>query len=245
MNTRLRFAVSVASGVIALLAISPPAFAQKVRSTPPQIVTWNCSGCHGVHGNAPSPEFPSLAGLDASYIEQRIAAFRAAPTPPSDELLYWLFNHAESKKIAASSSPEALANMVGIAHALTQQEIKEAAAWYSAQKPKPPAGHSANLAPGCTRSKLPIKQHQAKANGQDILHESAPVTASALGSLNYDPLDQSSWFWPVQNVQLSAGYSEYTKFNEGIHHRDGFGQDASANSLVYVGLWLNFERVGP
>lgn len=244
MNTRLKFAVSVTSGVIALLVTSPPAFAQKIRSIPPRIVTWNCSGCHGVHGNAQSPEFPSLAGLDASYIEQRIAAFRAAPTPPSDELLYWLLNHAESKKIAASSSPEALANMVGIAHALTQQEIKEAAAWYAAQKPKPPAGHSANFPPGSMRSKIPNEQHQAKANGQDILHESAPVTANAMGSLNDDPFDQSSWFRPVQNVQLSAGYSGYTKFNEGTQH-DGFSQDASANSLVYGGLWLNFEGVGP
>jgi cytochrome c553 len=238
-----RFAVSVTSGVIALLVISPPAFAQKVRRTPPRIVTWNCSGCHGVHGNAQSPEFPSLAGLDASYIEQRVAAFRAAPTPPSDELLYRLFNPAGSKKIAASGSPEALANMVGIAHAATPQQTKAAAAWYSAQKPKPPAGHS-NLAPKSMRSKIPNKQHQANATGQDILHESAPVTANALGSLNDDPFDQSSWFRPVQNVQLSVGYSGYAKFNEGTHH-DGFGQDASANHLVYVGLWLNFETVGP
>jgi cytochrome c553 len=243
MNTRYKFAVSVIGGAIALLVI-PIASAQKGRGIPPRIVTWNCSGCHGVHGNAQSPEFPSLAGLDASYIEQRIAAFRAVPTPPSDELLYWLFNHAESKKIAASSSPEALANMVGIAHALTQQEIKEAVAWYSAQKPKPSAGHSANLPPGSMRSKIPNEKHQAKANGQDILHESAPVTANAMGSLNDDPFDQSNWFRLVQNLQLSAGYSGYAKFNEGTHH-DGLGQDASSNNLVYVGLWLNFQTVGP
>ena len=133
--------------------------------------------------------------------------------------------------------------MVGIAHALTPQEIKEAAAWYAAQKPKPPAGHSANLLPGSMRSKIPNEQHQAKANGQDILHESAPVTANAMGSQNDDPFDQSSWFRPVQNVQLSAGYSGYTKFNEGTHHAE-FGQDASANNLVSVGLWLNFQTVG-
>jgi cytochrome c553 len=240
-----RFAVSLTSGVIALLVTSPPAFAQKVRSIPPRIVTGNCSGCHGIHGNAQSPEFPSLAGLDASYIEQRIAAFRAAPTPPSDELLYWLFNHDESKKIAASNSPEALANMVGIAHALTPQEIKEAAAWYSAQKPKPSAGHSANLPPGSMTSKIANEKHQAKANGQDILqHESAPVTANAMGGLNDDPFDQSSWFRLVQNLQLSAGYSGYAKFNEGTHH-DGLNQDASSNNLISVGLWLNFQTVGP
>ena len=150
MNIRNRFAVSVIAGAIALLVI-PIASAQKGRGIPPRIVTWNCSGCHGVHGTAQSPEFPSLAGLDASYIEQRIAAFQAAPTPPSDELLYWLFNPAESKKIAASSSPEALANMVGIAHAATPQQTKAAAAWYSAQKPKSTPGHSANPAPESTR----------------------------------------------------------------------------------------------
>jgi mono/diheme cytochrome c family protein len=56
MNTRNRFAASVIGGVIALLAISPLASAQKNRSTPPRIVTWNCSGCHEVNGNAQLPE---------------------------------------------------------------------------------------------------------------------------------------------------------------------------------------------
>jgi cytochrome c553 len=140
MNTRNKFAVSVIGGAIALLRDFSASFRAKRPGHPPRIVTWNCSGCHGVHGNAQLPEFPRLAGLDASYIEQRIAAFRAAPAPPSDELLYRLFNPAAAKKVAASSSPEALANMVGIAHAATPQEIKAAAAWYSAQKPKPAPG---------------------------------------------------------------------------------------------------------
>jgi cytochrome c553 len=151
MNTRNKFAVSVIGGAIALFVISPLASAQKMWSIPPRIVSWNCSGCHGVRGNAQLPEFPRLAGLDASYIEQRIAAFRAAPAPPSDELLYRIFNPAAAKKVAASSSPEALANMVGIAHAATPQETKAAAAWYSSQKPKPAPGHSANPAPESTR----------------------------------------------------------------------------------------------
>jgi cytochrome c553 len=209
------FVVSATSGIIALLVISPPAFAQKVQSTPPRIVTWNCSGCHGLRGNAQSPEFPSLAGLDASYIEQRIAAFRAAPTPPSDELLYWLFNPAESKKIAASNSPEALANMVGIAHALTPQQTKAAAAWYSAQKPKPPAGHSANLAPGSTRLKLPIKQYQPQTDGRDILYAPVPITGGRLGSPNSSGFIGQAGFWPVQNAELSAAHTGYTEFNGG------------------------------
>jgi cytochrome c553 len=160
VNTRNGFAVSVIGGAMALLAISPIASAQKGRDIAPRIVTWNCSGCHGLDGNAQLPAFPRLAGLDASYIEQRIATFRAAPAPPSEELVYRLFKPTAAKKIATSSSPEALANMVGIAHAATPQEAKAAAAWYSARKPKPAKGHSAqkptpghsaNPAPGSTR----------------------------------------------------------------------------------------------
>jgi len=111
-----------------------------------------------------SPEFPSLAGLDASYIEQGLRPF-GQRQPRRLTTAYWLFNHAESKKIAASNSPEALANMVGIAHALTPQEIKEAAAWYSAQKPSPLPG-----TPPISAWEYDIqnckRKHQAKANGQ-------------------------------------------------------------------------------
>lgn len=136
MKTSNRFAISVVGGTFALLLISLMASAQKGPGTPPRIVTWNCSGCHGVDGNAQLPKFPRLAGLDASYIEQRMATFRAAPAPPSEELFHRLFNPAAVKKVAASSSPEAFANMVGIARATTEQEAKAAAAWYAAQKPK-------------------------------------------------------------------------------------------------------------
>ena len=144
MNIRNRFAASVIGGAIALLVIAPMASAQKGRDIAPRIVTWNCSGCHGVDGNAQLRHFPRLAALDASYIEQRMAAFQAAPAPPSDELLYWLVKPAAAKKVAAGSTPEARADMVGIAHATTPQEAKAAAAWYSTQKPAP--GHSANPA---------------------------------------------------------------------------------------------------
>lgn len=140
MNIRNSLAVSVVSAV-ALIVISPVASAQ---GSAPRIVTWNCSGCHGIDGNAQLRHFPRLAAQDASYIEQRIAAFQAAPTPPSDDLLYWLMKPAAAKKVAASSTPEARADMVGIAHATSAQEAKAVAAWYSNQKPAP--GRSANPA---------------------------------------------------------------------------------------------------
>ena len=144
MSTRNRFAVSIIGAAIALLVVSPIASAQNGGAIAPRIVSWSCSGCHRVDGNAPLPDFPRLAGFEASYIEQKVAAFQAAPALPADELVYRLVKPAASRKIAASSSPEALAYMVGIAHATTPQEAKAAAAWYSAQKPA--HGHSANPA---------------------------------------------------------------------------------------------------
>jgi cytochrome c553 len=127
------FAVSILGSALAMLLISPSASAQ--NGSAPRIVTWNCSGCHGVHGNAQQREYPRLSALDAGYIEQRMTAFQAAPAPPVDELVYWLAKPAAMKKVKAASTPEARADMVGIAHAANPQESKAAAAWYAAQKP--------------------------------------------------------------------------------------------------------------
>ena len=144
VKTSNRFAVLLMGGAIALLLITPLSSAQNRGSSAPRIVTWNCSGCHGVNGNAQERRFPKLSSLDASYIEQRMAAFQAAPTPPVDELAYWLFRPGAIKKVNASSTPEARADMVGIAHATNPQETKAAAAWYSVQKPA--RGQSASSA---------------------------------------------------------------------------------------------------
>ena len=79
MSTRNRFAVSIIGAAIALLVVSPIASAQNGGAIAPRIVSWSCSGCHRVDGNAPLPDFPRLAGFEASYIEQKVAAFQAAP----------------------------------------------------------------------------------------------------------------------------------------------------------------------
>lgn len=144
MKTCNRFAVSVLGGAIALLLISPLASAQSA----PRIVTWNCSGCHEVSGNAQERRYPRLAAQDASYIEQRMAAFQAAPVLPVDELVYWLVKPATMRKVNAGSTPEARADMVGIAHAANPQETKAAAAWYAAQKPGRGQSASSSLIEG-------------------------------------------------------------------------------------------------
>jgi hypothetical protein len=72
------------------------------------------------------------------------------------------------------------------------------------------------------------------------LYAPAPVTGSLLNSPNSNGFIGQAGFWPLQNVELSAAYTAYTKFNGASHDYDGSGRDASANNSIYVALWLNF-----
>ena len=58
------------------------------------------------------------------------------------------------------------------------------------------------------------------------------------GSSNGDPRGSgyiaNFSFWPWQNLQLSAQYTGYTKFNGGTNNYDGAGRNASANNTVYL-----------
>ena len=36
-----------------------------------------CAGCHGADGNSVNPEWPSLAGQHAKYIEKQLREFKA------------------------------------------------------------------------------------------------------------------------------------------------------------------------
>jgi hypothetical protein len=73
-----------------------------------------------------------------------------------------------------------------------------------------------------------------------ILFAPAPITGSLLGSPNSSGFIGQAGFWPVQNIELSAAYTGYAKFNGASHNYDGSGRNASANNSVYVALWLNF-----
>src|ERR1700693_914669 len=128
------FKPAVIKSVAAVLMVCPLAFAQQ-RWDAPRVVTWNCSGCHGIDGNAQPPYFPRLAGLNAAYAERRMAEFRAAGAPPVDELFYRITALAEGK--AGASRLQARINMIGSAHAITEDETKTAVAWYAMQKPAP------------------------------------------------------------------------------------------------------------
>jgi len=72
--------------------------------------TQTCAGCHGAKGNSPTPAFPSLAGQPARYLVDQLEAYR--------------------------SGERENAIMNGQASNLTDQQIRDIAAYYAAQERK-------------------------------------------------------------------------------------------------------------
>ncbi len=70
-----------------------------------------CAACHGADGNSGSPEYPKLAGQHPQYLAKQLTEFK--------------------------SGKRANAVMSGMAAALSDDDMKNVAAWLSAQKAKP------------------------------------------------------------------------------------------------------------
>jgi cytochrome c553 len=68
-----------------------------------------CTACHGLNGNSANPEWPVLAGQNASYLREQIQRFRAGQ--------------------------RANPLMLPMVQALTDQDIADLAAFFSAQTP--------------------------------------------------------------------------------------------------------------
>jgi len=125
--------------VTALLITHASLHAQK-RWDAPSIVSGNCSGCHGIDGNAELPYFPKLAGLNSTYAQKKMAEFKESPSPHSDDLYGWMVNRFGDRKSTENVTPDERINMVGIAHAVKPEAMKEAVGWYAKQCPTPGRG---------------------------------------------------------------------------------------------------------
>jgi cytochrome c553 len=71
------------------------------------IASEKCQACHGPEGNSPDPQYPRLAGQYADYLEHSLEAYQSG----------------------ARSNPI----MSGFAAGLSEQDIKDVAAWFSSQ----------------------------------------------------------------------------------------------------------------
>lgn len=68
-----------------------------------------CAACHGMDGNSPNPEWPSLAGQHASYVAQQLAAFQSG----------------ERQNVL----------MTPMAAGLSEQDMADLAAYFAGQQP--------------------------------------------------------------------------------------------------------------
>lgn len=73
--------------------------------------TTTCSACHGVDGNSTTAQWPNLAGQHASYLVHQLQAFKTGERPN--------------------------AAMKSFASMLSDQDMKDIAAYYASQKIKP------------------------------------------------------------------------------------------------------------
>jgi cytochrome c553 len=76
-----------------------------------------CSNCHGADGNSVSPNFPNLAGQTEPYVIEQLSSFR---------------KHSRF-------DPAGFEYMWGLSRHLTDEQIRDLAAYYAGQKMKSPA----------------------------------------------------------------------------------------------------------
>ncbi len=70
-----------------------------------------CAGCHGVDGNSMSPEFPKLAGQDATYTAKQLADYKNPKSGRNNPI------------------------MLGMAAGLSTKDMADLGAYYASQKP--------------------------------------------------------------------------------------------------------------
>lgn len=85
-----------------------------------QIAATVCTACHGPDGNSPAPANPILAGQHAEYLAAQLAAYKSGTRP----------------------NPI----MAGMSAALSPEDMRNVAAWFAQQTPKPSAAKDKALA---------------------------------------------------------------------------------------------------
>lgn len=75
-----------------------------------------CVACHGADGNSPTPANPNLAGQGADYLYKQLKNFKAVDGKPA----------ARNNAI-----------MAGMVASLSDEDMRNLAAWFSSQKLKP------------------------------------------------------------------------------------------------------------
>lgn len=106
-----RFGRWLVTLVISGSLVSLAAHAQEGSAEAGQTKAATCAACHGLDGNSVTPDWPTLAGQHAGYIVKQLKAFKAG----------------DRQNVT----------MKPFADMLTDQDMADIAAYFSAQKPAP------------------------------------------------------------------------------------------------------------
>ena len=101
-----------------------------------------CFACHGPEGNSANPVMPSLAGQPAQFISTELFQFREG-------------NRKDPQ-------------MTPVAASLTNADMNDLAAYFSAQKPRPPS-HKTDPANAATAPKLAQQFNCVQCHGKALL----------------------------------------------------------------------------
>jgi len=120
----MKLVVSLVAALAATSAFANPTAAPTAAKGDPKaaetIVNQVCAGCHAVDGNSAAAANPKLAGLNSEYINKQLTEFKSG-----------------ARKNAIMS---------GMVANLSQQDMLNLAAYYSAQQPKPATSKDQALA---------------------------------------------------------------------------------------------------
>jgi cytochrome c553 len=189
MNFRL------VAATLAVAFVHHSAYAQGEPAKAQKIVNDVCAACHGSDGNSSIPANPSIAGQHADYTLKQLVDFKA-----------------EAGKPAQRPNPV----MAGIVAPLTEDDMKNLAAYFAQQRAKPLAARNAELV------KL----------GQSIYRAGIPSKRVAACSGCHSP-DGSGI--PAQFPRLAGQHPEYTVAQLQAFRAGERANDASAMMRATAG----------
>jgi cytochrome c553 len=185
---------------LGLFLYSVMAHAQQTSQTPPEIVRSSCYMCHSTHGNNPDLGFiPRLAAQSSAYIEAQLMAFRDG----------------------SRADPPATIYMWPIAQGLSDDQIKQTAAWFSSQPPPEPFQPGASAKEG----------RDIYLNG--VLKADVPACASCHG-----PKADGNGIFP----RLAGQNSQYL-LAQLRYFRSGVRNDKSADIMKPITLHLTDDQM--
>ncbi len=169
-----------------LAAAEPAAKADSAKGQ--SIANKICAACHGADGNSPTPANPKLASQVPEYLQKQLANFKPA-----------------AGKRAERENPI----MGGMAAGLSAEDMRDVAAYYSAQQVKP----------GAVRNRDALALGRKIWRGGDV-NKGLPACAACHGA--------SGAGLPAQYPRLAGQYAEYTEaqlkaFRSGERRNDANG----------------------